>query len=49
MKIGILSRKPELYSTRSLIQAAKRRNHETHVINPLRCYMNITSHNPVIH
>ena len=49
MKIGILSRKSELYSTRSLIEAARRRNHETHVINPLRCYMNITSHHPAIH
>ena len=49
MKIGILSRKRELYSTRSLVEAARKRNHEIHVINPLRCYMNITSHHPVIH
>ena len=49
MKIGILSRKPELYSTQSLVEAASKRSHEVHVINPLRCYMNITSHNPAIH
>jgi ribosomal protein S6--L-glutamate ligase len=49
MKIGILSRKPELYSTRSIVEAAGKRDHEIHVINPLRCYMNITSHNPAIH
>ncbi len=49
MKIGILSRKAELYSTRRLVEAAKERGHEVHVINPLRCYMDITSHNPAIH
>ncbi len=49
MKIGILSRKAELYSTRRLVEAARDRSHEVHVINPLRCYMNITSHHPAIH
>ncbi|MGB5984561.1 MAG: 30S ribosomal protein S6--L-glutamate ligase [Desulfobacterales bacterium] len=49
MKIGILSRKAELYSTRRLAEAARDRNHEVRVINPLRCYMNITSHHPAIH
>lgn len=49
MKIGILSRKPELYSTRRLVEAAQQRGHEVRVIDPLRCYMNITSHNPSIH
>ena len=49
MKIGILSRKAELYSTRRLVEAAGKRGHEVHVINPLRCYMNITSHHPAIH
>ena len=49
MKIGILSRKPDLYSNRSLIAATSIRGHEIHVINPLRCYMNITSHHPAIH
>lgn len=48
MKIGILSRKSELYSTNSLAEACKARGHEVRVINPLRCYMNITSHNPCI-
>ncbi|WP_320170880.1 30S ribosomal protein S6--L-glutamate ligase [Maridesulfovibrio sp.] len=48
MKIGILSRKRELYSTTSLVNACKDRGHEVMVINPLRCYMNITSHNPSI-
>lgn len=49
MNIGILSRKPELYSTRRLVEAAQQRGHEVRVIDPLRCYMNITSHNPSIH
>ena len=49
MKIGILSRKAELYSTRRLVEAARDRGHDVHVINPLRCYMNITSHQPEVH
>ncbi|MBI1729705.1 30S ribosomal protein S6--L-glutamate ligase [Candidatus Acetothermia bacterium] len=49
MKIGILSRKPELYSTRRLVEAARQRGHEVHVIDPLKCYMNITPHRPAIH
>lgn len=49
MKIAILSRNPRLYSTRRLVEAAKNRGHEVRVIDALRCYMNIASHNPQIH
>ena len=49
MKIGILSRKADLYSTRRLVEAARHRGHVVQVINQLRCYMNITSHQPEIH
>ncbi len=49
MKIGILSRNKDLYSTDRLVVSAKERGHEVQVINPLRCYMNITSHKPSIH
>jgi ribosomal protein S6--L-glutamate ligase len=49
MKIGILSRKRELYSTSRLVEAAEQRGHEVIVLNPLLCYMNITSHKPSIH
>ncbi len=49
MKIAILSRKASLYSTNSLVEAGKAAGHEVCVINPLRCYMNIASHNPTIH
>lgn len=48
MKIAILSRNPELYSTNRLAEAARERDHEVKVIDPLRCYMNITSHRPTI-
>ncbi|MBI2993000.1 MAG: 30S ribosomal protein S6--L-glutamate ligase [Gammaproteobacteria bacterium] len=49
MKIAILSRKTRLYSTRRLVEAAKERGHRVYVLDPLRCYMNITSHRPGIH
>ncbi len=46
MKIAILSRKPSLYSTNRLYQVGKERGHEMHVIDYLRCYMDITSRHP---
>lgn len=49
MKIGILSRNPKLYSTRRLIEAAQKRGHQVLVVDPLRCYMDITSHKPMVH
>lgn len=49
MKIAILSRRPQLYSTRRLVEAGKERGHSVRVIDTLRCYMNITSHHPSIH
>jgi len=49
MNIAILSRKASLYSTSRLVEAARARGHEIKVINPLRCYMNVTSHRPSIH
>ena len=49
MKIGILSRNSKLYSTRRLVEAARARGHSVRVIDVLRCYMDITSHNPTIH
>jgi len=49
MKIAILSRKEDLYSTRRLVEAAKARGHRADVIDTLRCYMNITSSSPTIH
>lgn len=49
MKIAILSRNPKLYSTSRLVEAAESRGHEVKVLDVLRCYMNISSHNPSIH
>jgi len=49
MKIAILSRNKNLYSTKRLVEAAKERGHEVRVLDPLRCYMNITSNRPRIH
>lgn len=49
MKIAILSRKPNLYSTDRLVEAAKLRGHKIDVIDTLRCYMSITSSQPNIH
>jgi ribosomal protein S6--L-glutamate ligase len=48
MRIGILSRKPSLYSTRRLREAAEQRGHEVRIIDYSRCYMNITSRRPQI-
>lgn len=49
MKICILSRNPKIYSTHRLVKAARARGHQVRVVNPLRCYMNITSTKPMIH
>lgn len=49
MKIAILSRKSNLYSTHRLVEAAKARGHQADVIDTMRCYMNITSVQPTIH
>ena len=49
MKILILSRNSELYSTDALVTAAKNRGHEVRVVDYLRCYMNITSRRPKIY
>lgn len=49
MKIAILSRNKNLYSTKRLIKAAEQRGHEVRVIDALKCYMNITSEHPSMH
>jgi ribosomal protein S6--L-glutamate ligase len=43
MKIAILSRNAKLYSTASLVAAARKRGHRVRVLDPLRCYMRIES------
>ncbi len=49
MKIGILSRNAELYSTRRLAEAITERGHEVKIIDTLLCYMTIASQRPTIH
>lgn len=49
MNICILSRGPKLYSTKRLVEAGEKRGHKVEVIDPLRCYMKITSNKPVVH
>ncbi len=46
MKIAILSRNPNLYSTKRLKEAAIERGHEVAVVDYLRCYMDITATQP---
>ncbi len=48
MKIAILSRNANLYSTRRLKEAAEERGHEFDVIDTLHCYMDITSSRPTV-
>ena len=49
MKIAILSRNKQLYSTRRLVEACEQRDHEVRVLNTLQCYMDIASHRPSVH
>ncbi len=49
MKIRILSRNNRLYSTRRLVEAAKKRNHEVEVIDPIKCDLIIEKKKPTIY
>lgn len=48
MKIAVLSRNKKLYSTNRLVEAGEKLGHEMHVIDTLKCYMDITSAKPAI-
>jgi ribosomal protein S6--L-glutamate ligase len=49
MKIAILSRNAELYSTKRLVEAATERGHLVQVIDPLTCYINVNRSKSSIH
>jgi len=49
VKIAILSRNKNLYSTRRLKDTAEQRGHSVWVIDPLSCYMNINMQHSSIH
>ncbi len=48
MRIAILSRNTNLYSTRRLVEAATKAGHEVRVLDTLRCYMDIATAKPGI-
>lgn len=49
LRMAILSREPDNYSTRKLIAAAEMRGHSMEVIDTSRCYMNIHSVGGEVH
>lgn len=48
MKIAILSRNENLYSTRRLKEAGEARGHEVDIIDTLHCYMDVTRSRPTV-
>lgn len=48
MKVAILSRNPNLYSSTRLLEAGLAKGHEVDVIDTLHCYMDITSNRPTV-
>lgn len=49
MKIGILSRSINIYSTQRLAEAAKQRGHEVQVIDHTKCSVLIEQNNPAVY
>lgn len=49
LRIAILTREPDNYSTQRLIEAAEKRDHVVELIDTKRCYLNIESHQPEVH
>ena len=49
MKIAILSRNPNLYSTRRLVEAATAKGHEVVVIDHLKCVIELEKKSPRIY
>ncbi|MDT8281874.1 MAG: 30S ribosomal protein S6--L-glutamate ligase [Gammaproteobacteria bacterium] len=49
MKIAILSRNKNLYSTQRLLEACQQRGHESMVLDVLRTYMEVVQNKPEVH
>lgn len=49
MKIAVLSRNANLYSTRRLVEAAEQRGHKARVLDHLKCDIIIEQNNPLIY
>ncbi len=48
MRVAVLSRNANLYSTRRLVEAGEARGHIVDVIDTLHCYMDITKSRPTV-
>ena len=48
MKIAVLSRNPNLYSTQRLVEAAKKRKHDVRLVDTLKCDIQIEKKKPRI-
>ena len=48
MKIAVLSRNPNLYSTRRLVEAAEAKGHDAMIVDHLKCNIHIERKNPTI-
>ncbi|CAM4112633.1 30S ribosomal protein S6--L-glutamate ligase [Palleronia rufa] len=49
LRIAVLSREPDAYSTRRMVEEGERRGHVVEVIDTLRCYMTLNPLAPEIH
>ena len=49
LRIALLSREPDTYSTKRLVEAGQKRGHIVEVINTSRCYMRIGGLRPEVH
>lgn len=49
MRIGILTRNPQLYSTRRLVEAAEARGHEVRLLDTLACTIHLGAGGPELH
>jgi len=49
MRIAILSQNSRLYSTKRFVEAGRKRGHVMKVLNPAKCYMNISSNKPLVY
>jgi len=49
LRIAILTREPNNYSTKRLVAAAEAKDHAVELIDTRRCYLNIQSHQPEVH
>jgi len=49
MRLIILSRDTQLYSTRRLAEAARRNGHRIRILDPTRCYLSVATGSPAIY